>query len=73
MHAQKKTVQLVYLRQVVIDLVSPSGAEILRVAQGALADGSVQIFLSAAGQAELELTDRALGGELGAASMYRPI
>ena len=48
-------------------LVSPSGAESLRVAQGALADGPVQIFLSAAGQAELELTDRALGGELGAA------
>ena len=48
-------------------LVSPSGAENLRIARGALYDGPVQIFLSAAGQAEVELTDSALGGELGAA------
>lgn len=48
-------------------LVSQSGAESLRIAQGALADGPAQIFVSAAGLAESELTDRNLGGELGAA------
>ena len=47
--------------------MSQSGAESLRIAQGALADGPAQIFVSAAGLAESELTDRNLGGELGAA------
>jgi flagellar hook-associated protein 1 FlgK len=48
-------------------LVSQSGAETLRIAQGALPDGPVEIFVTAVGQAESELTDRAVGGELGAA------
>ena len=48
-------------------LVSQAGAETMRVAPGVFADGPVQIFVSGAGQALSELTDHALGGELGAA------
>ena len=48
-------------------LVSPSGAESLRLSQGAQLDGPVQVFVSAAGGAEAEITERGIGGELGAA------
>lgn len=48
-------------------LVSQAGAETLRIAQGAFADGPVQIYISAAGAKETELNDQDLGGELGAA------
>ena len=48
-------------------LVSPSGAESLRLSQGVQADGPVQVFVSAAGGAEAEITERGIGGELGAA------
>ena len=48
-------------------LVSPSGAESLRLSQGVQSDGPVQVFVSAAGGAEAEITERGIGGELGAA------
>ena len=48
-------------------LVSPSGAESLRLSQGLQSDGPVQVFVSAAGGAETEITERGVGGELGAA------
>ena len=48
-------------------LVSSIGAESLRLSQGIQADGPVKIYISAAGGAEVDITDGRIGGELGAA------
>lgn len=48
-------------------LVSSIGAESLRLSQGIQADGPVKIYISSTGGAEVDITDRLIGGELGAA------
>ena len=48
-------------------LVSQSGAETLRLSAAVQPDGPVRIYISAPGGSDTELTESALGGELGAA------
>ena len=48
-------------------LVSQSGAETLRLSAAVQPDGPVRVYISAPGGSDTELTESALGGELGAA------
>ena len=48
-------------------LVSQSGAETLRLSAAVQPDGPMRVYISAPGGSDTELTESALGGELGAA------